>query len=336
MGHIVRSRSACAALVVAALAQVAAATVASASEVQASGSGSGFRIHGLEETLRDFVREDSNGRLWLDTPSGARFELVRSTSDPVISNPGDGAFHPFEESEVQLALAGVRFPLTAIAADVLILPYPRRDDLGSAAGPGLILLSPGVRPLPREQQHAEFTHELGHVVQQELFPDSNRDGWQTYRRLRGIEDPDLYNEAAPHADRPHEIFAEDFRVLFGDALANYSGSIENPALVYPRRVEGLEEFMLDLAGVLRAPALRVTPNPSRGPLRFYRTGQAGRPIDLFDSQGRRVATVAPVPTAAGEQWTWGGTDGGGRRQVGVLFARLRDAAGPATRVTLLP
>ena len=155
------------------------------------------------------------------------------------------------------------------------------------------------------------------------------------KRVRDALDA-FITEAAPHADRPHEIFAEDFRVLFGDALANYSGSIENPALVYPRRVEGLEEFMLDLAGVLRAPALRVTPNPSRGPLRFYRTGQAGRPIDLFDAQGRRVATVAPVPTAAGEQWTWGGTDGGGRRQVGVLFARLRDAAGPATRVTLLP
>ena len=38
-----------------------------------------------------------------------------------------------------------------------------------------------------------------------------------YLPLRGITDLNVYSDAAPHADRPHEIFAEDFRALFGNA-----------------------------------------------------------------------------------------------------------------------
>jgi hypothetical protein len=336
MRPIVRSGATHAAALIVALA-AAAATGASANEIPATGSARGITIHGTDQTLRDYTREDSNGRLWLELPGGIRFELILSPADPAITNPGDGAFHAFDEGEVRSALAGVRYPLDAIGADVFILPYPRRDGLESAAGPRLILLSPGVRPLPREQQHAELVHELGHVVQQALLPDGDQAGWQTYRAMRGIDDGRSYNAASPHANRPHEIFAEDFRVLFGDGLSNYSGSIENASLADPRRVDGLSDFILGLSGVRRVTLLHVTPNPARGSIRFFRAGGVGSPLDLFDTQGRRVTTLEPVPTTGGVQWNWGGTDLRGRRvEVGVLFARVRDATATVTRVTILP
>jgi len=54
-----------------------------------------------------------------------RFELITSISDPLISNGGDGSFHPFDESQVRSALSQVRFPLPGLSADVFLLPYPR-------------------------------------------------------------------------------------------------------------------------------------------------------------------------------------------------------------------
>lgn len=304
----------------------------------APGGRSGIVFHDAAETLASFCSNDAEGRLWLRLPGGQRFELVTTTSDPVIVNPGDGAFHTFSISEVQSALAGIRYPLDGVTADVFILPYPRRSGLESAAGPHLILLSPGVRPLSREHQHAELAHELGHVVQYARMADTDVAAWERYRRLRGIVDETQYHASSTHADRPHEIFAEDFRALFADALANYSGTIENSTLEPPSEVAGLPEFMRDLAG---APALAVRlsaiPNPTRGALTFSRAGSSGAPIDLFDAAGRRLSTLAPLATAGGARWSWDGRDATGSPVApGVVFARERGAPDHSARITLRP
>ncbi|MEK7330057.1 MAG: T9SS type A sorting domain-containing protein [Candidatus Eisenbacteria bacterium] len=285
------------------------------SELPAASDASGLTLHGPDETLRDYcVAQD--GRLWLVLPDGARYELVTSTADEAIANAGDGSFHPFEETQVRAALAAVRYPIGSVSADVFLLPYPRRDGLESAAGPRLILLSPGVRPLTPEHQHAEFIHELGHVVQYARMPDADTDAWTHYREIRGITDVSVYNATAPHADRPHEIFAEDFRALFGGSLANYSGTIENPNLAAPATVAGLSDFMRDLAGVAGpwvSRALACYPNPSIDVVSFARAGGAAVPLEVYDLAGRRVATLQPVAA-------------------GVFFARARDGNG-ALRVT---
>lgn len=296
---------------------------------------SGLTIHGVEETLRDRCRTDSDGRLWLELPGGLRFELVTSIDDPSIANRGAGAFHPFDEAEVRAALAGVSFPTSTLRADVYLLPYPRRGALESAAGPGLILLSPGTRPISREQQHAEFVHELGHAVQYQFLPDTDRDRWRAYRRLRGIE-AETYGPSSPHADRPHEIFAEDFRALFGGPFARYSGNIENAALVHPGQVPGLAEFMSALVdGGTLAPAFAAWPNPTRGAVRFSRAGGAAVDVDLFDASGRRIATLVPVALGAVTYWTWDGIEGSGRPTApGVLLARPREAGAPAVRLVV--
>jgi hypothetical protein len=304
-------------------------------ELSTGASASGLVIHGAEETLRDYCRA-RDGALWLELPGGERWELITSTSDPQIANSGDGAFHPFDEAQVRAALSEVRFPLSTLSAHVFVLPYPRRSGLDSAAGPRLILLSPGVLPLSAESQHAELVHELGHVVQYLHMPDVDLTAWMRYRELRGITDP-RYCATAPHADRPHEIFAEDFRALFGGALATRSGSIENSSLVLPQRVAGLEAFLFELSGhPLPEPTLFAFPNPARGGIAFRRGGAEPRTLDLFDLAGRRIATVEPTRTPGGWSWSWDGRGGRGEALgAGVVLARLRGAGEPALRLTLL-
>ena len=305
-----------------------------ADEVSGGGaSRTGIVIHDATQTLRDYCRSDESGTLWFTLPSGNRYELVTSTAG--LPNPGDGAFHPFDSQVVAAALAGIRFPLAGIAADVFILPYPRRDALESAAGPGLVLLAPGVRPLAREQQHAIFTHELGHVVHHALMPDHDLESWSRYRALRGIVDENLYSATSPHADRPHEIFAEDFRALFGSALATASGSIENSGLADPAAVAGLDGFLRSLAAPSVAGRLVATPNPSRGPVALARSGEDARVVDFFDVRGRRIASVTPSPTRGGWMWSWDGADTSGRMISGVVLARERGTRTPATRFSIV-
>ena len=311
-----------------------------ANEIHSAASRTtGFAIHDAAQTLREHCAWES-GRLWLTLPGGNRWELVTSTDDPSISNPGDGAFHVFDAAEVRTALESVRFPLDQVSAEIYILPYPRRGGLESAAGPGLILLAPGVLPLSREHQHAEFVHELGHVVQYVLMPDRAALAWERYRALRGIADTAAYSAASPHRGRPHEIFAEDFRALYGDAQANYSGTIENPELTYPTEVSGLAGWILELASATFQPAhaaISAGPSPSRGAVTFSRGGSAGAVLELFDARGRRLAKLQPAIGTGAVLWSWNGCDPTGRPVRGsIVFARARDGAGDVARVVMLP
>ena len=293
-------------------------------------------IHDADETLARYCVSDSTGTLWLALPDGTRWELITSTQDPAIANPGDGSFHPFDASEVRAAIAGVRYPLGGIDAEVFILPYPRRAGLTSAAAPGLMLLSPGVLPVAVATQHATVTHELGHLVHFAHLPDTDAAAWSQWRALRGVTDVSLYCASAPHADRPHEIFAEDFRALYGDAQANYSGSIENASLAYPTQVGGLSAFVTSLsAAPIAASPLMLVSAPPHGAVTLARNGAGVAPLDLFDVLGRRVASVLPTADATGCHWTWDGHDASGARPAGaVLFARVRDGLGGAARLAI--
>jgi hypothetical protein len=310
---------------------------AAASELRASAAHvAGIVVHDAGETLREFCRSDG-GRLYLELPDGSRWELVTSPADPEITNPGDGMFHPFEPAEVGAALDQVSYPLGRVSAEVFILPYPRRESLESAAGPGLILLSPGVRALSREHQHSEFVHELGHVVQYALLPDADLGGWAEYARMRGLL-PGVNTAAAAHADRPHEIWAEDFRALFGGAAANSAGTIENAALPYPTQVAGLDQFMASVvANAAPAGPARLAVVPlAHGAVSFSRFGTRAAVLDVYDAAGRRLASVPPSVGANGVAWNWDGTDRSGRPVRGaVVFARVRDGQGGAARVALV-
>src|ERR1051325_472517 len=241
------------------------AAPAAATELHASAAHvSGIVVHDAAETLRDYCHSDA-GRLYLELPDGSRWALVPSATDPAISTPGAAAFRAFDPAEAASALAQLTSPLRNISAEVYILPFPRRPSLESAAGPGLILLSPGVRALSREHQHSEFVHELGHVVQYALLPDADSEGWARYASMRGLQ-PLVNTASAAHADRPHEIWAEDFRALFGGAAATSAGTIENASLAYPTQIAGLDRFMASLAASAASTACPSSraPFPSSG------------------------------------------------------------------------
>jgi hypothetical protein len=313
------------------------AFLASADETGGAGATrAGVVVYDAAETDRRFCRLDESGAMWLSLPDGGVHELITTPLDPVLLNAGDGEFHPFDPAEVRAALDAVRFPLEQVPVEIYILPYPRRSGLESAAGPGIVLLAPGVRALAPEQQHAILVHELGHVVQHARIPDHDVAAWRRYRALRGITDEARYCAASPHADRPHEIFAEDFRALFGGPLATTSGTIENATLAPPATVTGLAEFIAGLAGAPRGERLAAWPNPARGRVALARTGEPAGIVDLFDVGGRRIASLGPEPVAGGWRWVWDGAlERGGRRAAGVVLARERGSSGPATRITLL-
>src|SRR5437773_447133 len=108
-----------------------------------------------------------------------------------------------------------------------------------------------------------------------------------------------------------DLFAEDFRALFGGSLARYSGSIENPTLAPPTSVAGLADFMVDLAAANRAwagAALACFPNPSNRSVSFSRPNGVAVPLDVFDLTGRRIVTLAPSTNAGATAWRWDGTD----------------------------
>ena len=232
------------------------------------------------------------------SPAGKRGSSIPDADDPDIANSGDGSFHPVDLQEAVAALDAIEPAFTAaVEAMVYILPMPRRGLLDSSAGDGAIYLSPGVRPLAPAQIRSLVAHEFGHVVQRLVLPDTDDEGWSAYRQLRGIADESVFYAGAVHKNRPHEIFAEDFRYLFGGQGANLSGSIENAELVLPDAVQGLREWMAEL--VLRAGAaggsrgfelprsVRVADND---PL----VGSGGRlpvHVEMFDAAGRLVRSL---------------------------------------------
>lgn len=82
-------------------------------------------------------------------------------------------------------------------------------------------------------------HEFGHNVDFRLM---NKDLWNEYKKIRGITDSKIYNNnALLSGNRPQEIFAEDFRLLYGSEEAKVK-SHQNTSLINPNEVEGLREF----------------------------------------------------------------------------------------------
>ncbi len=328
-------------------------------------------LHGPDEVLeRDCVWEA--GKLYFAPATGGRWELIPSTSDAEVLNPGDGEFHPMSLATVAEALAAIAYPLAGLDYHVYVLPYPRRSQLESATADGILYLAPGTRPYADAVVHAVVTHEVGHLVHRAYLPDADGAGWESYASLRGIAGDARYSGTALHAFRPHEVFAEDFRALFGSSLARESGSLENAELVWPTEVRGLEEFLLSLRGrVAPTSPLVAWPNPFRtlvrlsvnvpqsvSPVSLARTSMDGEEpapssfaaptgewaLAIYDARGRLVRrTSVPPGTGSRASLSWDGRDTGGQPVPhGAYFARLvppqgqASAAGTTIKLVLLP
>lgn len=288
------------------------------------------RIYSADYVSEHWVRE-SAGRAWLEIPGYGSAELIL---------PGSGntatAYYPHAALDVYEALAAVAHPALPETLSVYCLPFPRAGLTSSSTAGARIFMSPGVLPIPPEVTHMVATHELGHAMHNRHLPDSNTAGWQVYRNLREIEDLSVYCADAQHRNRPHEIFAEDFRYLFGGVLANYSGTIENAALAAPDAVPGLYGFLLSLGqGQSLTPAAAGLvasnfPNPFNPQTRLALQAareQLGQPlvIELFDAAGRRVRTLYTGALERTQlELEWDGRDErGAALPSGAYFARIR-------------
>ncbi len=293
----------------------------------------------VEREDRTFLRID--GREW---------ELVTDPSSPLVSQLGDGAFHPMEPTFVRAALRDLGPGLRPADGRVFVLPFPRRELIESSCEGHDVFLTPGIREVSEEHVHATVAHEIGHLVQHSRIPEGSR-LWNEYVELRGLGDDPRFHARAPHRDRPREIFAEDYRFLMGGLTANYSGRIENPDLTLPSHVPGLEAWfdraiLRPVAHAIEEPEPVSYPNPFdatlagllevrfQGGHRVHGTNHA----DVIDLNGRRVCTLSGSPHGISDvSFSWDGRDRSGAPVAsGIYFVRWseRPEAGTA-RVQIL-
>jgi hypothetical protein len=316
----------------------------------ADAANAAVRVVGPDEVRARYCHIE-DGRLVLTVPGIAPQELVTQVDDPIVANKGDGSFHPLDPKVVAEALAGLTFPVDQVDAVVYVLPFPRRAGLVSAAGPGAILLAPGVRPVPETSVHAVVAHEFGHVVQYQ-YATRGSGAWVAYLRLRGLVDVDGIDAAAlTHADRPAEIFAEDFRTLCGSPLARGDGTVENALAAPPTDAPDLSSFLLDLPARARRAAgvahgVSAFPNPFVASTTVTFAPHAGaanstaapaRLVCVLDVRGRIVRRARAVPAADGSaSWRWDGADDHGAALAGGSYFVTADGiAAPAERIVLL-
>ena len=284
-------------------------------------------VHDATDVLRNYTKEDGERLFFLD-PDGSEWELVTNINDPAILYKGGGAFFPASRASVEGALASIPYPLDSLNGDVFVLPYPRRAMLDSEARGRSVIVSPGVWPQTESQVHMLVAHEVGHLVQHAFMPDGDASAWRAYRELRGIEDTRTYCATAMHRDRPHEIFAEDFRVLFGGSLAAGSGRVENPYLLPPGSVPELSTFFASLLeSRLPVPAGRIVPLPNPAPagtrvalsLSDFAGDSPSLEINIFDVEGRRVTGLS---VQSGVRTSWNGRlENGSAAPPGLYFLR---------------
>jgi flagellar hook capping protein FlgD len=303
------------------------------------------RVHGPAEILANRC-ERRGGQLLFVPKRAIAYQFVTDIDDPAIANRGDGIFYSMPVEDVVAALRSVRLTEMNLEIDVFVLPYPRREVMDSSARDDMIFLSPGVRPVSEHAVHFTVAHEVGHVFQYRWLPDSDLDGWDEYHRTRGTTDASLYRADGAHRNRPHEIFAEDFRFLFGGALATYSGSIENDALPLPNAVLGLEAFVRALTS-RRAPValadITALPNPFNPAtsirVRFLseRAAASLARVSIYDTAGRNIRDLYEgVPSAQTLDLAWDGRrNAGSRAASGIYFARLEHAGESITTKLVL-
>jgi len=272
--------------------------------------------------------------------------VIVDIADPSIVNKGDGTFHPFSTEDVVATLRALGHPSVRMAVRIYLLPYPRRSLLSSSTSGLELFLSPHVLAIDPRIAAYIVSHEMGHAFHNRYMPDGSS-AWDEYRRIRGITDLSRFNALASHAYRPKEIFAEDFRVLFGGSAAYFDGYIENPELASPESVGGLESFFVRVAGepiALRTPRIVAMsyPNPFN-PETEVRVSLPGDFLGKNERVSVRVYSVTGAlvrdlyeGNATGDfAVRWDGTDNRGNSVASAMYYATVVAGGAKETVKLV-
>jgi len=309
-------------------------------------NGSTVTVYTPEGILSEMTQRDVSGNLVFYPEGGGSYYLIEDIMCPLILNKGAGEFFPMSEEAVLDALQeiDIKGRVVEMHIDVYILPMPRLYYMRSTSTGCRIFLSPGVWEESASTVASVVTHEFGHCFQKAYLP-GDEEVWETYLGLRGILDDPAYTESAIHMNRPSEIFAEDFRILFGGELAVYPGAIENPYLVQPTEVAGLEIFIASLVGEAGVPVTSSDeviasvgnyPNPFN-PVTTIRIDFNGPVIDrdinvrIYAADGSLVKDLWSGTISQNTfEKTWDGkNDHGARAASGIYFYRV--AAGIDSR-----
>jgi hypothetical protein len=281
------------------------------------------------EYLESRVTYDGDrGLIRLD--DGSYLSVITNIQDPLIANKGDGHFHPYPTELVIDLLREIDYPSLDSDVEVYALPFPRTNVLTSSASGSRVFLSPQVQDISRQAAAYVIAHEIGHVFQHDYLPVHHKRDWEEYRRLRGIEDPYKFSSRSSHAYRPTEIFAEDFRVLFGGPSAYFGGRVENPELDSPVGTD-VEAFFLGLRmakpEVPEIVALKSYPNPFNPSTEinvhladeFLATGDPVA-VRVYDIRGALVRELYDGrPSGADLSVRWDGLDANGRDAASATY-----------------
>ena len=308
------------------------ASLSHAAQTHALANGLTVTIHGAKELLARC--ESADGAVTLSHPGLGDLELLSGPADVRLPRADVDAFFPLDAAVVLDALAQVDAAVADVDVEVLLLPAPPAEILGSFSVRNLIVLSPGFGPVAPSTVHWLTVHELGHVLTWACF-DRAPAAWDGYRGLRGL-DAEINGPAATHDDREREILAEDLRFLYGGELATRGGAIENHDLQTPDHVDGLAAYLdgvladgVTTARVLSAAAWPNPCNPRttvelRLPAGAEARDAGAAALEILDARGRRVRLIRGGSLVNGSlQVAWDGTgDDGAAAATGRYFYRI--------------
>lgn len=266
----------------------------------------------------------------IQLPDGRMVPVITDIADQSIYNKGDGRFHPFTPELVDHVLGSIRHPHMPLDARIYLLPYPRRGVLTSSTTGNEMFLSPHVLDIEPTVASYVIAHELGHVFHNKFMP-SGSGLWREYRGLRGIDNETTFSDVGAHSYRPREIFAEDFRVLFGGSEAYFGGHVENTDIAEPATVAGLEDFYLRAAdNTERRPRIAATssPNPFNPETEIRvvvgTSGSSNVSVRVYSVTGALVRDLFEGAGTGDFSVRWDGRDNRGTQvSSGTYYAQIR-------------
>ncbi len=160
---------------------------------------------------------------------------------------GNLTLQTVDSQEYMKALEEIKIPLEKVGEyKVYFMDYKLKNFYTAMAlsfQDGSAVVFGTYHKLSAEKIHQMAVHELGHNID---FQFMNKEKWREYKKLRGITNESSYNNSSKvYMNRPQEIFAEDFRLLFGGELAAKIPHL-NRDLIHPSKVEGLRDLYLSI------------------------------------------------------------------------------------------